>query len=101
MYCTSTVVHLLISILRSKTLVFVSSYCICLLSSMSVQLFTAFEVAVTVQRYMNIGECSKIEDGCHFHGNYCIGQCNAFRALCVFTLYKITYYYYYELDSLQ
>ena len=37
------------------------------MSSMCVQLFTAFEEAVL--SYMYLGECPKIKDGRHFHGN--------------------------------
>ena len=38
------------------------------MSSRGVQLFTAFE-EVVLKLYVYLGECSKIEYGCHFHGN--------------------------------
>ena len=37
------------------------------MSSMCVQLFTVFEVAV-LTLYVYIGECPKIQDGHHLHG---------------------------------
>ena len=40
------------------------------MSSMCVQLFTAFEEAVLkLYIHLYLGECPKIEYGCHFHGN--------------------------------
>ena len=42
------------------------------MSSMCVQLFTAFEEAV-LKLYVS-GECPKIKDGRHFHGNEARGK---------------------------
>ena len=43
------------------------------MSSMCVQLFTAFEEAV-LKFFMYLGECPKIKDGHHFHGNEALGN---------------------------
>ena len=48
---------------KIKTLMYISSF-VCLLC---VQLFTAFEEAVL--KFMYLGECPKIKNGRHFHGN--------------------------------
>ena len=48
------------------------SFFICI-SSMCVKLFTAFEKAVL---NMYLGECPKIKDGHHFHGNEARGKKN-------------------------
>ena len=44
------------------------------MSSMCVQLFTAFEEAVLKLYVPCLGECPKIKDGHHFHGNEVRGK---------------------------
>ena len=49
---------------------------------MCVQLVTAFEEAV-LTLYVPNGECPKIKDGCHFHGNEAWGK-KLFRFFSIF-----------------
>ena len=61
-----------------KMLLYVSLFG-CLVSTMCVQLFTAFEEAVL---NMYLGECPKIKDGCHFHGNVARGKNKKILHIC-------------------